>query len=335
MVMVAPEIVRASNAKLKNLPPGLVAVFVGATSGIGESTLKQFCRHTIKPRVYFVGRSQDAAGRIISELKTIQPDAETTFIRKDLTLLKNVDEVCDEIKAREANLNLLFMSQGTMSLKGRDETSEGLDKKLTTNYYSRMRFTQQLLPLLESASPQLSRVVSVLAPGEEALLDFDNLDLKRDFSLRKAAAHAITMTDFTFEEMAKKSPSVSFVHAYPGAVKTGFAKEAGFAVRAASQVALALLSPWTVGIEESGERHLFAATSAAYPPRAGQRCGVEVREGEVKKGSAGQVGSGAYLIGSDGDVRANEKVLKELRSKDAGAKIWEHTMEMFERVRGS
>ena len=248
------------------------------------------------------------------------------------------------------------MSQGTMSLKGRDgksphlvssvpaqhhvlttrlaETSEGLDKKLTTNYYSRMRFTQQLLPLLESASPQLSRVVSVLAPGEEALLDFDNLDLKRDFSLRKAAAHAITMTDFTFEEMAKKTPSVSFVHAYPGAVKTGFAKEAGFAVRAASQVALALLSPWTVGIEESGERHLFAATSAAYPPRAGQKCGVGVREGEVKKGSAGQVGSGAYLIGSDGDVRANEKVLKEMRSQDAGAKVWEHTMEMFERVRG-
>ena len=29
---------------------------VGATSGIAESTMKQFCRHTIKPRLYFVGR---------------------------------------------------------------------------------------------------------------------------------------------------------------------------------------------------------------------------------------------------------------------------------------
>ena len=119
---------------------------VGATSGIGESTVKQFCRHTIKPRLYFIGRwvspnlrtsskevrvlrinltnwlfrSQDAGDRIISELKTIQPAAETTFIRKDLTLLKNVDEVCNEIKAKEKKLNLLFMSQGTMSLKGRD-----------------------------------------------------------------------------------------------------------------------------------------------------------------------------------------------------------------------
>ena len=198
-----------------------------------------------------------------------------------------------------------------------------------------MRFTQQLLPLLNSASPHVSRVVSVLAAGEEAVLDFDNLDLKRDFSLQKAAAHAITMTGFTFEEMATKNPSVSFVHAYPGAVKTGFAKEQGFAIRTASLLAYRVLSRWAVGIEESGERHLFAATSAAFPPKGGEKAGVEVDEGKVKKGSAGEVGSGAYLIGSDGEVRANEKVLKELRNKDAGAKIWAHTMKMFENIRGA
>lgn len=67
-------------------------------------------------------RSQDAADRIISEIKAIQPEAQTSFIRKDLTLLKNVDEVCDEIKAKETKLNLLFMTQGMMSMKGRDGT---------------------------------------------------------------------------------------------------------------------------------------------------------------------------------------------------------------------
>ena len=213
------------------------------------------------------------------------------------------------------------------------ETSEGLDRKLTTNYYSRIRFTQQLLPLLHSASPQLSRVVSVLAPGEEAVLDFNNLDLKQNFSLRKAAAHAITMTDFAFEEMATKNPTVSFVHAYPGVVKTGFFKDSGAVLKATLQVGLTLFSRWTIGLEESGERHLYAATSAVYPPKAGAKCGVEPGDGKVKKGSAGEVGSGAYLIGSDGELRANEKVLKELRGKDAGAKIWAHTMTAFETVK--
>ena len=215
------------------------------------------------------------------------------------------------------------------------ETSEGLDRKLTTNYYSRIRFAQQLLPLLQTASPKLARVVSVLAPGEETPLDLSNLDLKTDFSIPKAAGHAITMTSLIFEEMAQKTPSISFVHVYPGFVKTGFAKDQPAAIRAASEFAATLLSWWTIGIEESGQRHLYVATSAAYPPKAGEKGGVEVSRGGVAKGSAGVVGSGAYLIGSDNEVRANEKVLRQLRSEGAGEKIWAHTMKTFENVRGS
>lgn len=55
-------------------------------------------------------RNQDAAKRIISKLKTIQSDTETAFSQKDLTLLENVDGVCDEVKAKETKLDLWFMS---------------------------------------------------------------------------------------------------------------------------------------------------------------------------------------------------------------------------------
>ena len=143
------------------------------------------------------------------------------------------------------------------------------------------------------------------------------------------------MTSLIFEEMALKVPSVSFVHAYPGFVKTGFAKDQPAAIRVANELATTILSWWAVGIEESGQRHLYAATSAAYPPKAGEKGGVEVSRGKVAKGSAGVEGSGAYLIGSDNEVRANENVLRELRSTGAGEKIWAHTMKTFENVRGS
>ncbi len=91
-----------------------------------------------------------------------------------------------------------------------------------------------------------------------------------------------------------------------------------------------------VDINESGERHLFAATSGIYPAREGKnRGGIEPPvDQDVKKGSNGVAGSGAYLIGWNGEMRANEKVLKALREKDAGKKIWEHTMETFRSVRG-
>ena len=214
------------------------------------------------------------------------------------------------------------------------ETSEGLDRKLTTNYYSRMRFIQRLLPLMQAASPQLARVVSVLGAGEESRTSFhlDDLGLKENFSLRNAACHAITMTDFFFEELAKKYPTVSFVHAYPGTVKTGFNKEAGFLMKAATNLAIIVLSPFMVDIQKSGERHLYAATSAAYPAKSGVHGGVKLDDQSTIKGSAGEVGSGAYLIGSDGEFRANIKVLEELRKQGAGQKIWDHTVETYEAV---
>lgn len=210
---------------------------------------------------------------------------------------------------------------------------------MTTNYYSRIRFTQQLLPLLHAASPSLSRVVSVLSPGEEfASFDLDNLDLKKNFSLWNAANHTITMTDFAFEEMAKANPTVSFVHSFPGGVKTGYIKEAEILLRTAFVVVATLGSRWMTSLEESGERHLYAATSgrytASYREEAGVPVGDDPTDKMVMKGSDGRNCSGAYLVGSDGEFRANEKVLKALRDKNAGPKVWEHTMKMFESARG-
>lgn len=56
---------------------------------------------------------------------------------------------------------------------------------------------------------------------------------------------------------------------------------------------------------------------------------------EVMKGSDGGVGTGAYFVGPDGERRGKETVLKNLRDKGAGEKIWQHTMKIFESVRGS
>lgn len=232
-------------------------------------------------------------------------------------------------------LTLRLLRPIQFSLSPSPETSEGLDKKLTTNYYSRMRFTTQLLPLLQAASPSLSRVVSVLAPGEESnALDFNNLDLKTNFSLRNAALHATCMNDFAFEEAAKKYPTTSFIHAFPGAVKTGFLKETGVLTRLGSKVLLNLFTPWTVNITESGEHHLYVATSGKYPARENDG-GVALGQGEtISKSSDGAVGNGAYFVGSDGEFRGKENVLKELRAQGAGEKIWQHTLDIFEKIRG-
>jgi NAD(P)-dependent dehydrogenase (short-subunit alcohol dehydrogenase family) len=192
---------------------------VGGTSGIAESTVKSLCFFAVKPFIYLVGRNEESANRIISELRDIESDGTYTFIKKDVSLLENVDQVCMEINQKEKKVNLLFMTCGIASMKGRNETSEGIDKKLATNFYSRMRFAQQLMPLLEAAHPQLSRVISVLSPGEEKMsFDPSDIGLKSRFSLMNAVNHATVMTDFYFEQAAKQHPTVSFIHSNPGAV---------------------------------------------------------------------------------------------------------------------
>ena len=213
------------------------------------------------------------------------------------------------------------------------ETSEGLDRKMTTNYYARMRFIHNLLPLLRASAPELSRAVSVLSPGQEtATLNFEDLDLRQNFSLRNAMTYCVTMTDFAFEELAKANPTVSFVHDFPGGVNTGFLKESNILLRAAGSILMGVGRPWMTSIEESGERHLFAATCRKYVSRDGQEHGVGFGKGDSGKGTDGELGSGAYLIGSTGEPRGNEKALEQLRSKGAGEKIWKHTVEIFERV---
>lgn len=113
--MVALEAIRASNERIvTTFPQGLVAVFVGATNGVGETTLRQFAKYVPSPRVYLIGRSQEAGLRITNECKALNPQGEFTFISKDTSLIRNVDDICEELKRKETSINLLFLTIGTM-----------------------------------------------------------------------------------------------------------------------------------------------------------------------------------------------------------------------------
>ena len=93
---------------------------VGGTSGIGESTARAFIRNTESPRVYLIGRDQARASEIIDELRQTKPDGTVEFIKSDVSLLSEVDAACRRIQEREERVNLLFLSPGVVTMKGRD-----------------------------------------------------------------------------------------------------------------------------------------------------------------------------------------------------------------------
>ncbi|KAH8646983.1 hypothetical protein BGZ60DRAFT_535502 [Tricladium varicosporioides] len=346
--MVPLDVVKASNAQLRELGPGLVALFVGGTSGIGEFTLKAFVSNTVSPRVYIVGRSLPAAERIIAECKTLNEGGEVEFLKADVSELAEVDRVCGEIKRREGKegkegrINLLVQTQGNLTLAGRQESPEGLDRKATLNFYSRMRFIHNLLPLLHSSTtspPHFSRTLSVLGAGHESLINLNDLELKNGYSGAKNAAHTTVMNDFMMGEWASREPGTTFVHTSPGiVVMTGMARELPSWARVGMKIFTPLFKPFAVSPEETGQRHLFIATSGIFPPAkpaegAKLASGVPPAKGvEIAQGEDGKTGSGGYLVNWDCEVTGKNQILKDYREKGVSKTVWEHTMGVFERV---
>lgn len=117
--MVALQTIHASNDRLKDAGTGLTALFLGATSGIGQATLKQFAQHAAKPRIYIVARKAAAIAPLVEELHLLNADGQYEVIEKNVSLLTETYEVAEIVKAKETKLDLLFMSVGFFSFDGR------------------------------------------------------------------------------------------------------------------------------------------------------------------------------------------------------------------------
>lgn len=205
-----------------------------------------------------------------------------------------------------------------------------------------MRFIINLMPNLRAATisaPYFSRSLSVLGAGNEGKINFDDIDLKKNFSGAKCAAHTITMNDFMAEELAVREPATAFVHSSPLVVATGAARELPIWARAAFKVLTPVISLFAVGAEETGARQLFLATSGMYPPAkpaAGSTTavGTPLPNGmSVMTGIDGKVGGGSYAVDWDGKNSEKKSILDEYHAKGVGKIVWEHTMETFQKIK--
>ncbi len=324
--MVAIQAIRQSNARISELPAGLVALFLGGTSGIGRSALEQFAQRAVRPRIYIAARQGSSAPALVQSLRQSNPQGTYTIIEKDVSLVRQTDEVVQFVKNKETKLDLLFMSMGFISFIGRQETSEGLDSSMSTRFYSRARAVQALLPLLKAAPHP--RVMCVLAGGQESKLNEDDLDLKKpkSYSIAAAAVHSATMLTLVLERLAKENPEISFVHSFPAFVATttltrGSSGVLGFLMRW-------LVSPVTTfffatNVEDAGARALFYTTSEGYSVNGGF---LPLPSGVP---SPQKSGGGVFLVNEKSDSADNEKVLSDFRNRGVDKRVWEHTQEIF------
>ena len=194
-----------------------------------------------------------------------------------------------------------------------------------------------LLPLLQSA-PVLRRVITVGVSGHEGPIDSSDFPARR-VPLLSIRGHLSTLISLGLEGVAKTAPTVSFVHDYPGTVDTPLSGRLQGWKGVLLRVYIRLLGRWIcVPIQESGERHLYLTTSAKYPPASGGRdpgFAIPLEEGgDVAGGTNGQIGSGTYSIGWDGEGTspAVVKVLTDYRDEGMVDQVWRHTESEFKCV---
>lgn len=202
------------------------------------------------------------------------------------------------------------------------------------NYYSRIHFISNLLPLIKSASA-LRRVVVVAGGGLEGHLDTTDFPALR-ISLFAIRGHLCSLISLGLEATARTAPEVSFVHDFPGAVNTALFTRMQGLRGVMIRLYVTLLGRWVcVPIEESGERHLYFATSARFPSPSGNALTVPLGDGvEVAQGTTGAFGSGVYSLGWDGETASSavQELLADMRDKGLVEEVWRHTESEFKRI---
>lgn len=214
------------------------ALFVGGTNGIGYAMACRVAAELAPSTVVISGRTKPA------EL----PHANMDFRRVDASSMREIKKFTDNFKStqKQDKLDLLVMSQGIMTMSGRTETSEGIDQKMAIHYYGKQLLVKELLPVLKDDA----RVIIVYDSlyGGPSKLDWDDLDLKKNFGLKKSADHCTSMTDAMIQTYALQqkqnggSSKRQFVHAWPGGVATNLLRDLPWYVRLPGKVVGSLIA---------------------------------------------------------------------------------------------
>ncbi|KAF2126309.1 hypothetical protein P153DRAFT_369641 [Dothidotthia symphoricarpi CBS 119687] len=345
-------IIHAGVAELPNGTP-LVVALTGGTTGIGSyvarALARTFTNQGAKLRVYIVGRNAERAETLLQYGRSTSPGSEWRFVQvADLAQMKDVDRASAEIVRMEeeapfaggkARLDVLYMSQALSPVQESKRTEDGIDAQMSLLYYSRMRFIQNLTPLLTNSSATTgARVISIFAGSMESNVKPDKLLIgippKETYGVTAVRNHTVFMKTFMFEALAEKhAGKISFVHIYPGLVDgpVFYSDVNPLWFRVLWRVFKPLASLYMTAPDVCGEIMVYLAT-ARYPAKGVFELGGGGESkvvGGVAFSSQREHGGGAYGVGQRGD-ETKAVSYAQARKDDTAEKVWQHTMEVLE-----
>ncbi|OAF11548.1 SDR family oxidoreductase [Bradyrhizobium neotropicale] len=243
---------------------GKTAVITGATGGLGyETALALAGAGAI---VILAGRSDAKGLRAIEAICNRFPDALIAYEPLDLASLASVADFARRFAASHEQLDLLINNAGVMALPRRQETTDGFEMQLGTNYLGHYALTAHLLPLLRRA--KVPRVVNLSSLAHRSgAINFDDLQSKRSYRPWRAYCQSkLAMLMFSLE-LQRRSDAACWglrsIAAHPGYARTDLIANGPGADTLQWRVGR-LLQPFiSQSAAEGALPTLLAATSAA------------------------------------------------------------------------
>lgn len=237
---------------------GKTYIVTGANSGIGYEAAKNFASRgaTVALVCRSESRGRDAVARIVAATG----NAKVSLYVADFSLLSSVSKLADALLADFPVIDVLCNNAGGAN-GPRKVTAEGFETTLVTNHLSGFLLMRKLLGrMLEEGNSGVKRVVFTSSYGHNnSPLDFDDLNLEKDYTTLKAYGRSKLMNLLTARELQRRYGDRNIVASsfHPGAVRTPIWGKGGLVGRVLGVV----LYPFMVSVEQGADTFIWLASS--------------------------------------------------------------------------
>jgi phosphoglycerate dehydrogenase-like enzyme/NAD(P)-dependent dehydrogenase (short-subunit alcohol dehydrogenase family) len=166
-----------------------VVLVTGATDGLGRAVAERLAAAGLT--VHLHGRDPEKLDRAVREIAAATGNERLVTHRADLASLAQVRSLARGVEESTGALHVLVSNAGIGSSKPdlptRQLSEDGYELRFAVNYLAGFLLILELLPLLRRSAP--ARVVQI-ASRSQVPLDFDNLELEREYDGIRAYSQA-------------------------------------------------------------------------------------------------------------------------------------------------
>lgn len=199
---------------------GRSAVVTG-TGGLGFESALALAR--AGGEVIIAGRSPEKGRAAVREIRDAVPSATVQFEQVDLASLKSIADFGERLRRQRDSLDLLINNAGVMVPPVRQETADGFELQLGTNYLGHFALTGHLMQLLLKG--RHARVVTLSSiAARSGALNFDDLNTRKLYKPMVAYSQSkLACLMFALELQRRSEASgwgICSIAAHPGISRT-------------------------------------------------------------------------------------------------------------------